>query len=352
MKKPHIDGYSVKRIIGKGGGSTVWLARQRSLDRFVAIKVLAEGVAKDPSDVSAFESEARVAASLKHHGIVQVIDFGQLDNTYYLVMEYVGGYTVGDWVRRKKHLDELSALDVAECVVDALNYAWKRVKVVHCDIKPDNVMVDLDGTVKVADLGLARIVKEAYAGGPTDEALGTPAYISPEQASGERNIDFRADLYSLGAMLYHLVGGRMLFAGSSPEDGMEKQVNETDLDLCERNPDVSVPFCYLVEKMLAKRREDRHASWEDVIVDLLRVRQGRLPAGKVIARGLSTMQRSAARKGISSVFTRMGQKKSRAALGRNPLVHLAAWRLSVVVALVILLMAVVALGVWLCLWGG
>ncbi len=295
MTDIRIKGFDIERKLGDGGMSTVWLARQRSLDRLVAIKILGEGLDGEADDVSRFEAEARVAAQLKHQGIVQVFDAGARDGVYFIVMEYVDGYTVGDWMRRKGHLDEGHALDVAECVADALGYAWRRNQVVHCDVKPDNVMVDADGTVKVADLGLARTLKRMHELLPDDEVMGTPAYISPEQATGAVDLDFRADVYSLGATLYHLVSGRMLFQAVPEEEGMEQQVNGAEVDVCEHAEGVSGPFCFLIEKMLAKDPSARHTSWDAVAEDLRRVRDGRMPAGPPIEEGRSTMLRSAKR---------------------------------------------------------
>ncbi len=301
MKDTNIDGYEIKRRLGVGGMATVWLARQCSLDRMVAIKILGKSLASDAEDVARFGIEARVAARLKHPGIVQVIDAGAQDDTYYFVMEYIDGYTVGDWCRRKGRLSESNTLDVAECVADALGYAWDLDKVVHCDIKPDNVMVDADGTVKVMDLGLARTLIRMHAILPQDEVMGTPAYMSPEQAMGDEDLDFRADIYSLGAMLYHVLTGRMLFQDVAEDDVMDKHISGDDLDICEHNRSISGPISYLIEKMLAKSPADRHASWAEVSRDLARVRMGRMPAGDSLPLGRSTIQRSDARPKTKSI---------------------------------------------------
>ncbi|MEI8354199.1 MAG: serine/threonine-protein kinase, partial [Lentisphaerota bacterium] len=148
----HIPGFEMIEKIGQGGMAVVWKARQISLDRIVAIKVLSAQYKRDAADVQRFQSEAQQAAKLKNAGIVQVYDTGVVKGVYYIVMEYVAGYTVGDWVRRKGALSEKDALQVCEHVAKALEYAWQRAGIIHCDIKPDNVILDADGSVKVADL--------------------------------------------------------------------------------------------------------------------------------------------------------------------------------------------------------
>jgi serine/threonine protein kinase/Leucine-rich repeat (LRR) protein len=287
-----VPGFEMVEKLGQGGMATVWKARQISLDRIVAIKVLSAHLSSDPDDVQMFQKEAQSAAKLKHPGIVQVYDANAHDGAYYFVMEYVAGYTVGDWIRRKGVVPEKDALLVVECVAEALGYAWDSAKIIHCDIKPDNVMIDADGTVKVADLGLARTVNAISDEAEVEEVMGTPAYIAPEQAMGNPDLDFRADVYSLGAMLYHLVTGKILFAGVEDEKVMEMQVSETVADPHDINPKLSKSVCWLIEKMLAKEPEDRHASWAEVKSDVAKVKAKHITPSMRIAEGLSTVRRS------------------------------------------------------------
>ncbi len=287
-----ITGFEVLEKLGEGGMAAVWKARQISLDRTVAIKILSDRLAADATDIDRFQTEARAAAKLKHPGIVQVYDASAEGGMYYFVMEYVAGYTVGEWVRRKGRLSEKEALLVAECVADALSYAWEREHIVHCDIKPDNIMVDADGTVKVADLGLARTISAMNADDDCDEVMGTPAYISPEQAQGLSDLDCRSDIYSLGATLYHLLTGKMLFEGHEQEEIMELQLTSTVPDPMDEVPSLSKGVCWLLERMLCKDRELRESAWEDVRRDIRRVSRGLLPQGKSIPDGASTIQRS------------------------------------------------------------
>lgn len=292
MSAPEIQGFEVEGKVGQGGMATVWKARQISLDRPVAIKVLQAQWAHDSADVDRFQTEARAAAKLKHPAIIQVYDANFAEGQYFFVMEFIDGYTVGDWLRRKGRLTEKDALLVAECVADGLAHAWDNERIVHCDIKPDNVMIDGDGTVKVADLGLARTINVLRPNSEADdEVLGTPAYMSPEQASGQPDLDCRTDIYALGCMLYHLVTGAMPFAGEDDEVILEKHVNDTLPDAMDLVEGVSKPMCALLEKMMAKDRELRQTDWHEVISDIHRVQHGKMPV-RIPPQGCSTMERS------------------------------------------------------------
>ncbi len=292
----NINGFEILDKIGQGGMASVWKARQISLDRIVAIKILSEGFSDEPEDVRRFQEEAQSAAKLKHPGIVLVHDANAENGLYYFIMEYVSGYTVGDWVRRKGALSEKDALLVADCVADALDYAWDKEKIVHCDIKPDNIIIDEDGTVKVADLGLARTIGLMELDAEEiDEIMGTPAYISPEQAMGEADLDFRADIYSLGAMLYHLVTGKMMFEEFDDDETLDKQVNDRVDDPIDINPSLSKGICWLIERMTAKEPDLREKSWDAVRSDINRVRRGLLPKGEVLPDDASTVRRSVRR---------------------------------------------------------
>lgn len=291
MSDLHIPGFDILEKLGEGGMAAVWKARQVSLDRIVAIKILSERFVLDESDITRFQSEAQSAAKLKHPGIVQVYDASSRNGMYYFVMEYVDGCTVGDLIRRKRVLPEKDVLLVAECVADALGYAWEKERVIHCDIKPDNLIIDADGTVKVADLGLAKTIG-SMAEEDAEELLGTPAYMSPEQARGDRDIDFRADIYSLGATIYHLLTGRLLFEGYSDEEIMENQLTRAVEDPLDGDVKLSHAVCWLMEKMLSKDKEARQSSWESVRKDIARAKRGHPPSGPMFPAGASTIMRS------------------------------------------------------------
>lgn len=288
-KPPQIDNFEIVGLLGQGGMATVWKARQRSLDRYVAIKVLAPSYASDPEDIDRFREEARVAAKLTHPGIVQIFDANFQNGSYHFVMELIDGYTIGQWLRRKGCIPMDDALTVAESVAEALDYGWRKFHMVHCDIKPDNIMVDADGSVKVADLGLSRSILAVHKAGPKDEVMGTPAYMSPEQVNGQTDLDCRTDIYALGATLYHLISGRMLFAGD-PDQVMDLQVDGQAPALREVQPDATLSCELLIEKMLAKNRDHRPRDWKEVLQDIQRVRRKHPPAGDLPPPGASTLR--------------------------------------------------------------
>ncbi|NLB54500.1 MAG: serine/threonine protein kinase [Lentisphaerae bacterium] len=279
MAFPEIPGYEILEQFPQGGMSRVYKARQISLDRIVVIKTLPPSLTSEYDDIKQFMFEARVAANLKHHNIIQVYDFGRHGELYYFVMEFVSGYNVADWIKRKGVISEEDTLVLADTVAKALDYAWHKAHVVHCDIKPDNIMIDSDGTVKVADLGLAKGVKPTsdLQVKETDVVTGTPNYISPEQSSGDANLDYRADMYSLGATIYHMMTGTMPFADMPPLEAMDLQITGQIADPQDINPDISTPAAYLIEKLMAKNKEDRYENWAAVCVDIARVLNNQMP---------------------------------------------------------------------------
>ncbi|HOF62313.1 MAG TPA: serine/threonine-protein kinase [Kiritimatiellia bacterium] len=284
----------VLEVIGHGGMASVWKARQVSLDRLVAVKILSPDFSSDPEDIRRFRQEAQAAARLKHPGIVQVYDANFSDGVYYFIMELVEGYTLGNLVRRKGRVPMEDALIVAENVAVVLNYAWETAQIIHCDIKPDNIMADADGTVKVTDLGLCRslTLRKGSTTDKADEILGTPAYMSPEQVYGSDRLDCRSDIYALGVTLYHLVTGRVLFDGQSEDETLRSHTGDAQApDVRTLAPETSEAFALLLEKMLAKHPDHRHRDWKSVLTDLSRLRSGHLPCPALIPSKGSSMLR-------------------------------------------------------------
>lgn len=290
-----LPGYEILEKIGEGGTSSVWKARQLSLDRIVAIKALDPVYLPDQEALARFRQEAQAAARLKHPSIVQVYDAGESAGRPFLVMEYVGGCTVGDLLQRAGKLTERNALLIADAVAQALAYAWDKDCIIHLDVKPDNVLVESDGTIKVTDLGLARFIGLHQRRVDSETILGTPNYVSPEQAEGVADLDCRTDIYSLGAMLYHLVTGRLPFGGRPGSGAMDAHVAEFLPDPVDLNADLSPAVAWLIEKMMVKNRAYRPAYWSMVLADLAEVKEGRLPRAPWPEAGLSTVLRSAAR---------------------------------------------------------
>lgn len=283
-----LAGFELIERLGLGGMGVVWKARQLSLDRMVAIKLVRAESIRSQEDVKQIIQEARTAAKLKHPGIVQVYDACEQNGAYFLVMEYVDGYTIGQWLKRRKQLPVKEVLLIAESVATALEYAWQTAGLIHCDIKPENVMVDQDGTIKVADLGLS-LTKDSKAGEHEDEITGTPGYMSPEQVRGDMPLDCRTDIYSLGATLYELLTGIRPFSDKSDAEAMECQLTDKICDPRDVVPGVPLSVCMLLERMLVKDRDGRLADWTKVLSDIRRVSKGVLPSSPAPANGSSTL---------------------------------------------------------------
>ncbi len=298
MNYPTIPGYEIAGVLGQGGMGTVYLARQLSLNRQVAVKILPRHLAGDESYVARFHQEAMAAAKIKHSGIVQIYDAGEENGLCYFVMEYVSGETTLHRVRRKGRLDDSSALLIAEAVAVALEYAWSEAKLVHRDLKPDNILIDGDGTIKVVDLGLAKLVgHSSQAITLSKMMIGTPHYCAPEQARGESAVDLRADIYSLGATLYHFLVGAAPFSDTSGVSAMVRNVTDYLPDPMECHPDISEPIVWLIETMMAKDKNHRQQRWDDVLADIDRVMDGELPASSWLPDGASTVSRGEFRAG-------------------------------------------------------
>jgi serine/threonine-protein kinase len=267
--------YEILAELGAGGMGKVYRARDLTLERLVALKTLAPQFGSDDGFVQRFLKEARAAARLNHPNIVQIYDFGQVDETYYLAMEYVDGHSLGVYLKRG-HFGERDALLVIRHAARALAVAHAE-GLVHRDIKPDNLMLTSKGEVKLVDLGIAKRVDEDQFLTQTGQAVGTPHYISPEQIRGVRDIDARADIYSLGATLYHLVTGHTPFRGSSGALVMSMHLAQPLPDPRSYVPGLSDGICRVIRKMMAKDREERYADVDTLDRDLYRLQTGEAP---------------------------------------------------------------------------
>ena len=206
-----ITGYEMIEKVGQGAMGTVFRARQISLDRIVALKILPPSLAKDQGFIDRFIKEARAAGRLNHPNIVQGIDVGQSGGYNFFAMEFIVGETVKEYMVREGAVSEKLTLSICADVAQALEHAHEH-GLVHGDVKPDNIMVTKKNQAKLCDLGLARPIATDAAGQRTDIVMGTPHYISPEQVRGQLDIDIRSDIYSLGATLYHMITRRTPFA--------------------------------------------------------------------------------------------------------------------------------------------
>ena len=261
--------YTVEQELGHGGMGAVYLVRHRVLNTNFALKVLYPGVAqRDQQFVDRFIREAQLAGRIRHPNLIAVYDAGlnESNGMYYLVMDYVSGGSVRSKLRKQVHLSVLESLGIVRQVGHALEAALQH-NMVHRDIKPDNIMFDADGVARLADLGIAKATGDHDANLTVEAAVfGTPAYMSPEQARDSRNVDIRADIYSLGIVLYEMLTGRRPFTGENTIEILTQVIGDTEApDVRTLNPDIPEAVAVLVSDMIAKDLRKRVASPSDLI---------------------------------------------------------------------------------------
>ncbi|MCS6865693.1 MAG: serine/threonine-protein kinase [Gemmataceae bacterium] len=267
--------FQILRRIGTGGMGQVYLARQISLKREVALKLLRNDLNSDPTALARFQAEAQAVAKLNHPNIVHIHQIGESDGLRYMVLEFVEGRNLRDYLARKGPPDLPISLSIMRQVAAALQKAHEQ-GIIHRDIKPENILVTRKVEVKVTDFGLSRFfTPEAPPSHLTQSGLtlGTPLYMSPEQVQGQP-LDHRSDIYSFGVTCYHLLAGEPPFRGSSPFDVAFKHVHEWPRPLIELRPDLPADLCGMVHKMMAKNPADRYPSAREIIRDLIKIRDG------------------------------------------------------------------------------
>jgi len=262
-----IGGYELHGKIGSGAMGTVYKARQVSLDRVVAIKVLSPHLSHKAAYVERFLREARAVARLNHPNVISGIDVGEEGGVRYFVMEYAAGTTVGKLLDRGGAMTEARTAHIALQIARALDHAH-HAGLVHRDVKPDNILLTKDGVAKLCDLGLAK------AGPESGRSLGTPSYISPEQAEGIHDVDIRSDLYSLGATIYHMLVGTPPFTGAAREV-MVKHLSEPPLEPRKIDPDVSETMEAIVLRLLEKDPARRFQTPAELVAALSAYEEGR-----------------------------------------------------------------------------
>ena len=272
-----LDDWRIERLLGRGSMGAVYLATQVSLGRRVALKILSSAMTGNPAAVDRFMKEMRTLARLSHPNIVTAYAAGQSLGAHFLAMSYVRGETVSSRLARKGKMAEEDALCVALAIARALKYAWDRHHLLHRDIKPANIMIDSEGDVKLMDLGLSKSMSDGGDATQTGMLLGTPHYMSPEQSQSRGDLDVRADIYSLGCSLFHMVTGSPPYPGTSIPDIIHAQIHAPPPSAHERNPAVTIATSRLLEKMMSKKREHRQGSWDELIADLSRVLAEQFP---------------------------------------------------------------------------
>jgi serine/threonine protein kinase len=275
-----LGGYEILQKLGQGGMGSVFLARQLSLDRKVAVKILNPQLAQDPVFIARFTREAYAAAQLSHHNIVQIHDIGEDKSTHYFSMEYVEGQTLAGVVRDSKRLDPETAVTYTLQAARGLKFAHDHA-MIHRDVKPENLLINDFGLVKVADLGLVKrqgtseitaspALAAASDASTTGAALsmGTPAYMAPEQAKDAAQVDVRADVYSLGCTLYDLLTGRPPFLGATAIEVMTKHATQPVPPPEGIAKDIPANLSAILMKMMAKKPDERYANMNEVIAAL------------------------------------------------------------------------------------
>jgi serine/threonine-protein kinase len=257
--------YRLEAKLGSGGMSTVYLARDETLDRPVAVKVMHREMSEQPDQLQRFRQEARAVAKLTHPNVVSVIDAGEDGGHPYIVFEYVKGETLKQRISRVGALDTQEAIAYAIEVARGLSVAHAR-NMVHRDIKPQNVLIDEEGRAKLTDFGISRQLEQDGVTA-TGRVLGTTDYVAPEQAMG-KGVDPRSDIYSLGVVLYEMLIGQVPFHADSQVGVAMKHVNEELPDVQRRRPEASAAVALVVERATAKNPDERYQSVAEMIDDL------------------------------------------------------------------------------------
>jgi serine/threonine-protein kinase len=275
-----LGGFILEKQLGFGAMGEVWLAKQETMDRKVALKLLSREHALDSEFVERFLKEARISAKMDHSNIITAFDAGCDKDIYYLAITFVDGCTLEDRMATDGAIPEKEALTIALAISEALCYAWNEFKIIHRDIKPGNIMIDKKGCAKLMDMGISKSANDNSSLTMSGSIIGTPHYISPEQGTGEKNLDFRSDIYSLGATLYHIVTGVLPFEAETPMGVVSKHITEPLTPPRRKNRELSLQCSHLIESMMEKERDKRQKSWEDVVKDVQSVLAGEFPPSK------------------------------------------------------------------------
>ena len=323
-----IAGFEILEKVGQGGMGAVFRARQISMDRVVALKILPPKLAQDPTFKKRFLHEARLSAKLSHLNIINGIDCGEESGYTFFAMEFVDGQTIKDIMKVRGKLPIPEAHAIVRQMGEALVYAHRQ-GLIHRDIKPDNIMLTTNAVAKLCDLGLAKHTENEDDAGLTQagQAVGTPHYISPEQARGEKHIDTRSDIYSLGATFYHMLTGKTPFEGATGAAVMALHITEETKSPCEIDPAIPEGYGQIISKMMAKDPANRYATPDELVEDLDALKNKKpLLAAKMRANSSCRMPRPTGLRGHSAgplspiSEKRFGTGKQTATASRIPLI--------------------------------
>ncbi len=285
-----IGDFIILEELGRGGMGVVYLAHQISLDRPAALKILQENYANNAEFVVNFIQEARSAAKLNHPHIVQAYAVGEDEGVYYFAMEHIDGETMKSVLKRDRIIAVDKAVTIIQQIAEALDCAWKEQKLIHRDIKPDNIMLTKNGRAKLADLGLSKVAGDSE-DADSDEVMGTPQYISPEHLTGAP-MDVRSDIYSLGATFYQFVTGRFPYEGKSANEIARKHLEETLVPPQMVSSKVPEAVSQIIVKMMKKNANERYQDAEELVEDLRMFRRGKLSSNLSLPKIFSTRTRA------------------------------------------------------------
>lgn len=269
IKIYHRDRYDIIETVGEGGMGVVYKARDKKLKRTVALKILNQSAIKDQRDIERFFSEAEQIAKLRHTNIVEVYDCGQIENDYFISMEFIEGQTLETFFNKKNPIPIPDILVIAKKLLEALAHSHKN-GVIHRDIKPRNIMITYDKEVKVVDFGVA-VLRDELKKENRDAICGTPLYMSPEQFE-DLPTDHRTDIYSTGVTLFHLVTGKIPFDGDKRLEIMIKHLDEPVPPIRKYRNDIPEKLIQIIEKCMAKKKEDRYQSASEVIEEIYEIK--------------------------------------------------------------------------------
>ena len=268
---PHYDlgtdvhGFIIEQWLGNGAMGEVYLAKQVSMERMIALKIMPEHNLKNDEDKQRFVREVQTLANLNHPNIVSAIEAGEYEGGAYLAMNFIDGMSVEDKIVKEGPISEKLALRICETIADGLEHAWEKSKLIHRDLKPANFMIDKDNEIHLMDMGIAKRADIDHDLTAVGIVMGTPYYMSPEQAKGVKDLDLRSDIYSLGASLYHMLTGHAPYEqiGTSASV-MGRKLQKPPEDPRKFIPHISKPTLKLLKKMMSKEPGQRPQTWQEV----------------------------------------------------------------------------------------
>ena len=313
-----IEDHLIQQEIGHGAMGKVYLASHLLMNRQVAIKTISPKIRQDDDAVEQFIQELQMGAQLSHPNIVTVYTAGYTDGVYFISMQYIDGFDMNERVESSGPLPEKEALAVVSTVADAMSYAWNDFRMIHRDLKPENVRISSRGDIMIMDFGLAKMRSNEAELNEEGLVIGTPDFMSPEQAEGRSDIDFRADMYSLGVVLIYLLTARRPFQAPDPLEVVAMHINKPMPSIKELNDSISVSkdTIDLIRKMTDKDRDERFISWEEVseAVDRILASADRPKSGQKKKKGptksAASSSRSVRARSISPAKIRRRRRKS------------------------------------------